>query len=219
MNGLSRVVTSCNRRIQQLVNFLFFENCALFFLVSLILVAVLLYMHPQALNETLIVGFTAMAAYVAIFTFVLNHRTTTLRHYARLNTDISSLENNQESAAILEKVRRGSHKDLIAEKNQYRKYRDIAHLSLNTCLQIYRERLWRKTLFVEFIPFLERIRMLHWDWLLDNASFFDNSFFFFMKRAEWRELIPADKADQLRWIYEVDMYEKLVIYRGSVGQP
>ena len=112
---------------------------------------------------------------------------------------------------MLAQIQFDDYKKLDVKNGDFYTYELIAHQSVKLCSAIYKENLWKTTLRNNFIPFFERVRRTHWNWFKDNASLFQKDFSIFMKYAKWRDLLSLEQADQLRWIYEVDLYDKIVL--------
>ena len=200
-----------NRSVRQLVNWLLLENGLTTCMVSFAgLVLVVAFLRSSfEVHEALTVLIAALTALVAMITFISNHRTTTIRHYAQEEQAILGLE--RDSAKLLASVRENGYETLPLGGEEFYAYEVIAHKSLKVCSEIFSEQLWRETIRLHFVPAFERVRRLHWDWFNDNKSLFDHHFVAFFRDARWRNDLADDHADQLRWIYEVDLYDKLVL--------
>jgi len=144
----------------------------------------------------------------------MNFKTSTIRHYANLEASLLDLE--KDNFEVLKKFRlkareKGEHEKSKLGVEDYEVYALLGQKALHLCKQLYSESLWEEPIRLHFIPLFERVRRQYWDWLMDNRSAFDQEFFKFMKGAEWRKLLNPEHADQLRWVYEVDLFEKIIL--------
>ncbi len=215
MEKILRFIISKSREmdhyIRRIVNFFIFENAASSFMITtfIILFILIKFNSKTDIYQKLSIIFTSIGSLSIILTFVVSHRTSTIRHYAEREGSIFLLERS--NLRLLTKIQKNNYKNLKMDNGEFYSYELMAHQSLKLCSEIYAEQLWERTLRKHFIPLFERIRKVHWNWFKDNSSLFKKDFVKFMKYAEWRNLLAQDQADQLRWIYEVDLYEKVVL--------
>ncbi len=158
----------------------------------------------QSLRLILII----VIAVFSIFGFCTNYYSTIYRHYCHEESDIMQME--KDNIRIITFIREQTYVRL-SNAEEYNTYEIIARKSLKTCNEIFKEMFYKSDLRKSFIPFFERTRSLHWEWFNDNSSTFSDEFVAYIKRAEWRRNLPLHQADRLRWIYEVDSYDKLVL--------
>lgn len=199
--------------LRSFINIVILEHCSMFCFFILIATTMIiinfLYSASLTFFEAISLMIAAAAALVAIFTFVGNHKTNTIRHYAEGEARI--LEFGRVFPNIVDPTRTDKYSDFKIGSTEFLQYESLAHYSLKLCWEIYDEPFWNRSLKMHFIALFESMRRLHWQWLNDNASLFNKEFVSYMKTADWRNIVNPNQADQLRWIYEVDLYDRIVL--------
>ena len=205
---LIKTIRRIERFMCSLASLIFLE----LFFVSIIVLSVLLifslFFINQISTQVLLLPIASVTAFVAMFTLVCNHRVNTIRHYAENEARIRELE---KTSPFLYNMAEEDEYNRAKDKKGFVEYDSLAHQSLTLCLEIFNEPFWNRTLKLHFIIFFERVRKLHHFWFDENASIFPEKFIRYMKAAEWRELIESAHADQLRWQYEVDLYDRSIL--------
>ncbi len=152
----------------------------------------------------------SFAAFVTLITFITNYKTTTYRYYSDLETDILNQEHNYSD--IINSVRSKNYTEVYSDNSdKLEKFELVAQMAIKLCSDIFYETVWKVSLYHKFIHHFERSRRQYWDWLHDHRMLYDPKFISFMRGAQWRDLLPANEADHLRWVYEVDTYDKYVL--------
>lgn len=193
------------------VNAVIFENATTFFSLNSLLLILFLFRFSDKLSDyhKMSVVLTFAGSMSILMIFIVNHRTTTIRYYSEKESSIFKLEQN--NIELISEVQNSDYKELNISNGKFYSYELIAHQSLKLCSEIFEEQLWASTLRDHFIPLFERVRKIHWHWFKDNSSLFKRKFVRFIKNAEWRNALNPSQADQLRWIYEIEIYEHVVL--------
>lgn len=209
---ISKFFGNFDRLLRSFINTVMLENCPLFcfsiLIVNIVLISIFHYYALLTIHQAMILGVTTVAALVAIFTFTYTHRANTIRYYAEGEVRVLEFARNFPQLIDTTQIK---YRNFEIGSEDFLQYESLAHQSLNLCWEMYNEPFWNHSLRIHFIAFFERIRRLHWDWLNDNESLFTKDFVSYMKTANWRNLVDPDQADHLRWIYEVDSYDKIVM--------
>lgn len=200
------------RKLCSLTNTLILEHFHIFCLgvlaVMIILLICFLILGPLTAHQAALLAIALVTAFVAMFTLVCNHRVNTIRHYAQNEARIRELE---KECPTLYNMAQADEYRRAKEQKEFFEYDSLANQSLTLCLEIFNEPFWSRTLKEHFINFFERVRKIHSLWFEENISLFPDDFVRYMKAAEWRELVEPAHADQLRWLYEVDLYDRRIL--------